>query len=138
MQQYTNDYTLVSEAESHLHAAQQLEAHEQPEEAWKHIQDAREKLQQYLSKDNMVKDGDVAYGWIKAKDIFDDEQLDHIRDLFGECISKNPESPLATDCLNIINVCQRQLGCPEFDSVWQFLNNTSGKWTEIFNKPKPQ
>ena len=49
MQQYTHDYTLVSEAESHLYAAQQLEAHEQPEEAWKHIEDARRKLQQYLA-----------------------------------------------------------------------------------------
>ena len=69
MQKYSHDYTLVSEAESHLYAAQQLEAHEQPEEAWKHIADARQKLQQYLSQDNMVPDDDVYDGWYKASDV---------------------------------------------------------------------
>lgn len=69
MQKYSHDYTLVSEAESHLYAAQQLEAHEQPEEAWKHIADARQTLQQYLSQDNMVPDNDVYDGWYKASDV---------------------------------------------------------------------
>lgn len=69
MQQYTHDYTLVQEADSHLYAAQQLEAHEQPEEAWKHIADARQKLQQYLSQDNIVPDDDTADGWVKASDL---------------------------------------------------------------------
>lgn len=69
MQKYSHDYTLVSEAESHLYAAQQLEAHEQPEEAWKHIADARQILQQYLSQDNMVPDDDVYDGWYKASDV---------------------------------------------------------------------
>lgn len=69
MQKYSHDYTLVSEAESRLYAAQQLEAHEQPEEAWKHIADARQKLQQYLSQDNMVPDDDVYDGWYKASDV---------------------------------------------------------------------
>lgn len=69
MQQYSHDYTLVQEADSHLYAAQQLEAHEQPEEAWKHIADARQKLQQYLSQDNMVPDDDTADGWVKASDL---------------------------------------------------------------------
>lgn len=69
MQQYTHDYTLVSEAESHLYAAQQLEAHEQPEEAWKHIADARRILQQYLAQDNMIPDDDVYNGWVKSNDV---------------------------------------------------------------------
>lgn len=69
MQKYSHDYTLVSDAESHLYAAQQLEAHEQPEEAWKHIADARRLLQQYLSQDNMVPDDDVADGWVRASDL---------------------------------------------------------------------
>ena len=81
MQKYSHDYTLVSEAESHLYAAQQLETHEQPEEAWKHISDARQKLQQYLSQDNMVPDDDVEDGWVKARDAFDDNELDFIREL---------------------------------------------------------
>jgi len=69
MQQYTHDYTLVSEAESHLYAAQQLEAHEQPEEAWKHIADARRILQQFLSQNNMVPDDEVYDGWVKSNDV---------------------------------------------------------------------
>lgn len=69
MKQYSHDYTLVSDAESHLYAAQQLESHEQPEEAWKHIADARRLLQQYLSQDNMVPDDDTADGWVRASDL---------------------------------------------------------------------
>ena len=68
MKQYTHDYTKVSEAESHLYAAQQLNAHDDPVEAWKHIEDARRLLQQYLSQDNMVEDDDVEDGWVRYND----------------------------------------------------------------------
>lgn len=61
--------TKVSEAESHLYAAQQLNAHDDPVEAWKHIEDARRLLQEYLSQDNMVEDSDLEDGWVRAKDI---------------------------------------------------------------------
>lgn len=76
MKQYSHDYTLVQEAESHLCAAQQLEAHEQPQEAWKHIADARQKLQQYLAQDNMTPDDDVADGWCKTSDV--EAELDEL------------------------------------------------------------
>ena len=69
MQKYSHDYTKVSEAESHLYAAQQLNAHGDPIEAWKHIEDARRLLQEYLAQDNMVPDDDVADGWVKASEI---------------------------------------------------------------------
>lgn len=69
MKQYTQDYTKVSEAESHLYAAQQLNVHDDPIEAWKHIEDARRLLQEYLSQDNMVEDPEVADGWVRASDI---------------------------------------------------------------------
>ena len=69
MKQYSHDYTKVSEAESHLYAAQQLNAHDDPIEAWKHIEDARRLLQEYLAQDNMVEDDDVADGWVKASEV---------------------------------------------------------------------
>ena len=69
MKQYSQDYTKVSEAESHLYAAQQLNAHDDPIEAWKHIEDARRLLQEYLAQDNMVEDNDVADGWVKAHEV---------------------------------------------------------------------
>lgn len=40
----------VSEADSHLYAAQQLNAHDDPVEAWKHVEDARRLLQEFLSE----------------------------------------------------------------------------------------
>ena len=69
MKQYSHDYSKVADAESHLYAAQQLNAHDDPIEAWKHIEDARRLLQQYLSQDNMVEDSDTEDGWVRAKDI---------------------------------------------------------------------
>ena len=69
MKKYTHDYRKVSEAESHLYAAQQLNAHDDPIEAWKHVGDARRLLQEYISQDNMVEDNDVADGWVRASDV---------------------------------------------------------------------
>lgn len=49
MKQYSHNYTKAADAESHLYAAQQLNAHDDPIEAWKHIEDARRLLQEYLA-----------------------------------------------------------------------------------------
>jgi len=46
----SHDYRKVSEADSHLYAAQQLNAHDDPVEAWKHVEDARRLLQEFLSQ----------------------------------------------------------------------------------------
>lgn len=132
MKQYSHDYTKVADAESHLYAAQQLNAHDDPIEAWKHIADARQKLQQYLAQDNMVPDDDVEDGWVKASDAFNDDELDFIRDTMADLLDKISVRPsIAGEALAIINHCQRILLCPEFDSVEQFQNNKSNKWTEI-------
>ena len=107
MKQYSHNYTMVSEAESLLYRATRLLANDCPDAAVERINEARQLLQEYLSADNMVEDDDVADGWVKSSDTFNDEQLD------------------------IINKCQRNLDCPEFDSVAQFTSNQSGLWTEI-------
>lgn len=127
MIQYSHDYTKVAAAESHLYAAQQLNAHDDPIEAWKHIEDARQLLQEYLAQDNMVKDDDVADGWVKASDTFDDDQLCFIRDEFA-CIMER--SGNANDELDIINKCCRQLDDPEYESYEELMKNTSGTWVE--------
>lgn len=77
MKQYSHDYTKVSEAESHLYAAQQLNAHDDPIEAWKHIEDARRLLQEYLSQDNMVEDDDVENGWVHYNDAIREIKENH-------------------------------------------------------------
>ncbi len=130
MKQYSHDYSLVSKAESLLHDVWQALATDNKDDAQKMVENARSLLQQYTSQDNMVEDNDC-YGWVKASDTFNDEQLDFIRDLFGEQLTNCPTSTTAAEELDIINVCQRNLDCPDFESVAQFLDNKSGKWTEI-------
>ena len=86
MKQYSHDYTKVTDAESHLYAAQQLNAHDDPIEAWKHIENARRLLQEYLAQDNMVPDDDTENGWVRASDAFDDNELDFIRDNLADLL----------------------------------------------------
>lgn len=68
MKQYTHDYTLPSLAESLLQTADEAIRLEDYDKALKLINDARQTLQQYLSRDNMVEDGDVENGWIHYND----------------------------------------------------------------------
>lgn len=132
MKQYSHDYTKAADAESHLYAAQQLNAHDDPIEGWKHIEDARRLLQEYLAQDNMVPDDDIENGWVRASDAFDDNELNFIRDNLADLPDSIFTRPsVANEALAIINHCQRILLCPEFDSVEQFRNNKSNKWTEI-------
>ncbi len=134
MKQYSHDYTIVAEAERTLYSAYRLMANECYDAALKRINEAREHLQIYLNQDNMVEDDDVADGWIKAQDFFNEEQFDFIRDLFAEQLNKNPKSDLAEEELDIINICQKNLACPTFESVEQFENNKSNSWNEIRTK----
>ena len=69
MKQYSHDYTKPSEAESLLYSATRLMANECYDAAVERINEARQLLQEYLAKDNMVEDDDVADGWIKVSDI---------------------------------------------------------------------
>lgn len=68
MKQYTHDYTLPSLAESLLQTADEAIRLEDYDKALKLINDARQTLQQYLSRDNMVEDGDVENGWVRYSD----------------------------------------------------------------------
>lgn len=131
MKQYSHDYTKPSEVESLLYSAQRLMANECYSAAIERINEARGILQKYLAQDNMVQDDDVADGWVKASQAFTDDELDFIRDLFGEQLAKSPSSSLAREELDIINKCQASLDCPEYDGVEQFINNKSNSWTEI-------
>lgn len=127
MKIYIQDYSKPSEAETALGAAQQLNAHDDPIEAWRRIEDARQLLQEYLAQDNMVEDDDVADGWVKASDTFDHDQLCMIRDEFA-CIMEQTNN--ANDELDIINKCCRLLEDPEFESYEEWQKNTSGTWAE--------
>jgi len=59
---------------------------------------------------------------------FTKEQIEYIRDEFG-CIIEQTNN--ANDELDLINVCQRLLGCPEYESYEQFKRDCSGTWEEI-------
>ncbi len=76
MKQYSHDYTKVAEAERNLYSAQRLMANECYDAALKRIIEARELLQVYLNQDNMVEDDDVADGWIKAQDFFNQIKME--------------------------------------------------------------
>ncbi len=142
MKQYSHDYSKVAEAESLLYSATQLMANESWDAALERINETRQLLQEYLAKDNMVEDDDVADGWVKSIDTFNDDQLVDIRDVFGEALAglkdkkSNDESitraiiGVAKERLDIINVCQRNLYCDEYNSTDEFWNDESGTWCE--------
>ncbi len=131
MKTYSHDYTLPSKAESLLCEAYQLIAKDLPQEALRRISEARETLGKYLAGDNIVRDGDVADGFVKLTETFDEDQIVLIRDLFGEYLENHPKASFAEEVLQVINVCQLQTGCDEFESVEQLINNISGSWAEI-------
>lgn len=136
MKQYSHDYTKPSEVESLLYSATRLMANECYEAAVERINEARQLLQEYLAQDNMVEDDDVADGWVKVSDTFNDEQLDLIRDLFYDRLHLARWSLngfLHQEMLDIINVCQRNLDCDEYNSVSEFWDDDSGTWTERRN-----
>lgn len=72
MKQYSHDYTLVQGAMECLYSATRLHANECYPEALERINEARTILQRYLSVDNMVEDNDVAGGWVKATDAYNE------------------------------------------------------------------
>lgn len=66
-----------------------------------------------------------------TNNLFTDDQLDLIRDIFAERLEQYPKSSNASEVLDVINACQRQLGGAEFSDVAQFLTNKSNNWNEI-------
>ena len=130
MKIYTHDYTKPSKAESLLYEAQQLLASDNSAEALQRVNGARELLDEYLAKDNIVEDGD-AYGFIKQSETFDNMQIYLIRDTFAKMLDSDTYSPHGRDYLDIINICQVQTGCPEFRDVQHYLQNRNNFWGEV-------
>ena len=142
MKTYSIDYTKISEAENSLYSAIRLMANDCYDAAQERIEEARKLLQEFMNRENLVEDDGLADGLIKQSETFDDDQLDFIRDLFGEqmhksksgwykALQKGDSHPLQQEELAIINVCLAQLGCDEFESVDQFYRNKSNTRTEI-------
>lgn len=94
----------------------------------------------YIFETIVRKDGTVAF------DEFSNEQLQEIRERFAKTIYKRNFSPeegaekellqeLSKKDLDIINVCQARLECPEFANLRQFMHNDSG-WETIDDIPE--
>ena len=126
MKIYIHDYTKVSQVDDLLYRAQRLFANGCYNEVLMRINEAREMLQEFLAKDNLVIDRD-AIGLIKEGDTFDEHQLAFIRDEFA-CIMEQTNN--ANGELDIINKCCRLLEDPEFESYEEFEKNNSGTWAE--------
>lgn len=77
MQQYSHDYTLVSEALESLYSATRLHANGCYDASLNRINEARTLLSKYLSQDNMVADDDVIYGWVRALDA--EEEIEKVK-----------------------------------------------------------
>lgn len=142
MKQYSHDYTKPKKAEQLLHEVQVEMRWQNHYQAQQKINEARQLLQEYLAQDNMVEDDDVVDGWVKANDTFSDDQLEDIRDEFVEALERLKGSKSDDDSisraikgvsqnrLEIINVCQRNLCCDEYNSVDEFWNEEPGIWNE--------
>lgn len=94
----------------------------------------------YIFETVVRKDGAVAF------DEFSKEQLEEIRERFAKSIYKRNFSPeegaekellqeLSKKDLDVINVCQARLECPEFANLRQFMRNDSG-WETIDDIPE--
>ena len=126
MRIYTHDYTLPRELDILLTEASREMSVGCYYEAAEYISKAREALQEYMAKDNLVED-EEHLGFMKLEDTFDQDQLCFIRDEFA-CIMERTKN--ANDELDIINKCCRILDDPEYESYEEFNKNTSGTWWE--------
>lgn len=140
MKQYSHNYTKPSKVESLLYSAMRLMGGDRHQEALEELNKARQILSEYLAQDNMVEDNDTV-GWIRSQEIFDDDQMEYIRDVFADSLDefkgRKPDTDAtirkAVDALNkekldIINICQKHLGCPKFGSVKAFWNAKPEMW----------
>ena len=132
MKTYTIDYTKISETEICLYSAAHLLADNCIDAAMERIETARKLLEEFMCCDNLVVDNDIANGLIKQYDTFDDDQLDLIRFVFSDLmmISKHKKMRVSERIvfLNIINICNKQLGDNEYKSCSQFYSVKSSKF----------
>lgn len=119
MKQYIHDYTLPSEAESKLYDAL-MECNDKNSKVAILIDQARIQLQKYLAQDNMVEDDDVADGWVKAEDIWGDDELKKIRKLCYRAILSADEDE-QNDLVEIVNVVQELLEEEPFGEINDFI-----------------
>lgn len=69
-----------------------------------------------------------------AENIFTDEQLYLIRDIFGDVCANHVERgdiDCAEEELEIINVIQRHFDDPEYVNTEHFVQEDGGSWSEI-------
>lgn len=69
-----------------------------------------------------------------ADNIFTDEQLYLIRDIFGDICAKHVERgdiDCAEEELEIINAIQRHFDDPEYVNTEHFVQEDEGSWSEI-------
>lgn len=89
MQQFSHDYTKVSEAMESLYSATRLIANECYDAALERINEARTTLDEYLAQDNMVPDNDVFDGWVRHSEA--QAELEALRSRVGDDVSDSDE-----------------------------------------------
>lgn len=134
MKSFRHDYEKAEEAERTLNdAIKNLTKGFSKEEnrgylnvAYDQVKIALATLREYLTEVN--ERWDTKGDYVRIADTFTEEQLSQIRDEFAGIIGKTEN---ANDELDVINVCQRLLGDPEYRSYDQWKRDTSDVWTEI-------
>lgn len=133
MKTYSIDYTKISEAANRLNDAGKMLVDDREDAAAVSIAEAHSQLLDYLNGDNLVEDNDIADGLVKQLEIFDNDQIDLIRFVFIHILlyvrSEKMRREERKILLNIINICQKQLGNNEYESIRQFYNIKSFKFS---------
>lgn len=117
MQQFSHDYTKVSEAMESLYSATRLIANECYDAALQRVNEARGILDEYLAQDNMIPDNDLADGWVRHSEA--QAELENLRSRVGDTHRSAPDDSPAlfqaqdiactTDCARY-----REGNCPFF------------------------
>lgn len=94
MQQFSHDYTKVSEALESLYSATRLIANECYDAALWRINEARTILSEYLAKDNMIPDNDVENGWVRYNEV--QAELEALHSRVGDTYRSAPVGTAAS------------------------------------------
>ena len=89
MQQFSHDYTKVSEALESLYSATRFIANDCYDAALQRINEARTTLDEYLAQDNMLPDNDLADGWVRRGEA--QAELEALRSRVGYDVSDSDE-----------------------------------------------
>lgn len=89
MQQFSHDYTKVSEALKSLYSATRFIANDCYDAALQRINEARTILSEYLAQDNMIPDNDVADGWVRHSEA--QAELENLRSRVGDTHRSAPD-----------------------------------------------